>query len=528
MLLNFPNVSTLSIQQRPAQFSAGFNYSTPKTLAIRGILTDLTNSFGVTGIWTGINTTNKAAIDYQPLIINGVNFGSGRITNISYEPGIDVRLKNYSATIEVLDSGNLFNLTGTYYNGVDFSYSQYLEEFNESWSFQMTQNGGYNSTHSASIRFTTGVGNLNAIDAAKNLAKTLFTGSNLGFAFYSGYSNKQGKRFFSESYNLINKGCTFNETFNFDSDNGSYSAIRNHTATLNELGVISVSERGQIRGIENINYQKALAALNGELTGTYYRCSGVASNYFATGDMLINSPLSQSRTFDLFGNNLSYEVGFSSNPNNSGTYFWDYTQQVSRANGIGTIVENGTILGRGANPTLGFAAAQNGFSLVKNGISGRMTSAFTTSFTSGINFLQSKNESYTPLASQITYGYQYSNDPSLIANSGIRKKEITVQNENVIHANNKLNIFNYKEISQDDKQSTVGVSTVSVNMQGDKTVALPAFLTLATSSINSRIPAGNDVYIGNASYSYNKDEGTVDANLSWIYNKYVTNTTYPQ
>lgn len=528
MPLNFPNIATLSIQQRPVLLNAGFNYSTAKTLEIRGLLIDLTNSFGVTGIWTGINTTNLAAVDYQPLLINGVNFGSGRIASISYDQGNDVRLKSYSAIIDVLDSGNLFNLTGTNYNGVDFSNSQFLEEFSENWSFQKTQNGGYSSNHSATIRFTTGVGNLNAIDAAKNLARTLFTGSNLGFVFYSGYANKQGKRFFSESYNAINKNCTFDETFNFDSDNGAYSATRNHAVSLSELGVILVSEKGQIRGIENINYQKALSALNGELTGAYYRSSGVASNYFATGAIILNSPLSQSRSFDLFNNNLSYEISFNNNPNNSGTYFWDYAQQVSRANGVGTIVENGTVLGRGANPVVGFSAAQNGFSTVKGSIYSRMSGAFITSFASGGNFLQSKSESYTPLASQITYAYQFSNDPSLIANSGIRKKEITVQNENVVHANNKLNIFNYKEISQDDKQATVGISTVNVNMQGDKTVALSNFLTLATSSINSRIPVGNDIYIGGASYSYNKDEGTLESNLAWVYNGYVANNTYPQ
>ena len=90
-----------------------------------------------------------------------------------------------------------------------------------------------------------------------------------------------------------------------------------------------------------------------------------------------------------------------------------------------------------------------------------------------------------------------------------------------------MNIFNFKEIAQDDKQSTVGVSTVNVNMEGDKTVALPAFLTLAASTINSNIPTGNGRYVGDASYSYNRDENTVNASLSWVYNKAVGASTYP-
>lgn len=527
MPLSFPNIATLSVQQQSRFLQAGFNFSNAKSLRIQGLVIDLTNQFGVTGIWTGIDTTNKAVIDYQPLLINGVDFGSGRITSISYDNGNDVRLKGYSATIEVLDSGNLFNLTGTYYNGVNFTNAQYLEEFNENWSFSRKQNGGYSSSHSASIRFTTGVNNVNAIDSAKTLALTLFTGSNLGFAFYSGYANRQGKRFFTESYNLIDKSCSFAESFDFNSDNGRYSAIRNHSVNLDELGIVSVSEQGEINGIENVNYQNALAALNTEMTGVYFRCSGVAYYYFPTGSLLINSPLSQSRTFDLFENNLSYSVSYNNNPNNSGTYFWDYTQQVNRANGIGIIDENGTVIGRGANPTLAFAAAQNGFNVVKTSLNSRMTGAFISSFGSSTNFLQSKSDSYSPLPAQISYARSHSNDPSLIADVGIRKKEITIENNNPIHAFNKLNIFNYKEIAQDDAQSTVGVSTVNVNMEGDKTVALPAFLTLATSSINANIPVGNEIYIGEATYSYNRDENSVNSSLSWVYNKNVVAGTYP-
>lgn len=528
MPLNFPNISTLSIQQQSRFFQAGFNYSNTKSLRINGLLTDPTNSFGVTGIWTGISTTNKAAIDYQPLIINDVNFGSGRITSITYDQGNDVRLKNYTATIEILDSGNLFNLTGAIYNGVDFSNAQYLENFSENWNFAKKTNGGYTSNHTASITFTTGVGNLNAIEAAKSLAKTLFTGSNLGFAFYSGYSNRRGKRFFNESYNLIDKSCSFAESFDFNADDGLYSAIRNHSVNLDTLGIISVSERAIINGIENINYQNALAALNTELTGTYFRCSGVSTYYFPTGATLINAPLSQSRSFDLFTNNLSYEINYSTNPANSGTYFWDYTQQVSRADGIGIITENGSLIGRGANPTTSFSAAQNGFLNVKSSINSRITSSFSSSFGSSTNFLQGKSESYSPLRGEVSYNYQYSNDPALIANSGIRRKEVTIENNNAVHAYNRLNIFNFKEIAQDDRQSTVAASTVNVQMEGDKTIALPAFLTLAASTINSNIPTGTERYVGDASYVYNKNENSVNGSLTWIYNRAVGTSTYPQ
>ena len=527
MSLQFQNISSLSLQQQSRFFQAGFNYANVKNITIEGLLTDLTNSFGVTGIWTGINTTNKNAIDYQPLIINDVNFGSGRILSISYNQGNDVRLKTYTANLEVLESGDLFNFTGTYYNGVNLVSPQYLQEFSETWNFTKKNNGGYGYTHNASITFNTGVGNLNAIESAKTLALTLFTGANIGFAFYSGQSNKQGKRFFTESYNIIDKSCSFSESFDFDVDRGPYSSTRVHSVNIDELGIISANERGEIRGIENPNYQKALAALNGELTGSYYRCSGVVYNYFPTGNALVSFPISQSRSFDLFNNNLTYEVAYNNAPNNLGSYFWDYTQQVSRANGIGVITENGTVVGKQSNLTISFNLAQSAFTTVKNGIAGRMNSLFASSFGSATNYLESKNESYSPFNGTISYGYQHSNDPALIANNGIRRKEVTIQEDEPVYSFNKLSIFNKNEIAQDNKQSTVGATTIGVNMQGDKSVALFQFLNSALTDINLNAPIGSDRYVGNVNYSYAPNEGTVDVSTTWVYNRSASSSTYP-
>jgi hypothetical protein len=528
MSLNFQNISTLSLQQQSRFFQAGFNYVNIKNISIAGFLTDLTNSFGITGIWTGISQTQIGAVDYQPLMINNVNFGSGRILSVSYSDGNDVRLKTYTANIEVLDSGNLFNFTGTYYNGVNLQNAQYLQQFDENWDFNKKPNGGYTYSHNASITFTTGVGNLNAIEAAKTLAKTLFTGANIGFAFYSGQTNKQGKRFFTESYNIIDKSCSFSESFDFDVNRGPYSSTRNHSVSIDEFGIVSANERGEIRGIENPNYQKALAALNGELTGSYYRCSGVAFSYFPTGAVLVSSPLSQSRSFDLFNNLLSYDVAYNNAPNNLETYFWDYTQEVSRNAGIGVVTENGTLLGRQSNPTLAFDAAKAGFVTVKTGIQTRATSLFASSFGAATNFLQSKNENYSPFNGTLSYSYQYSNDPALIANAGIRRKEVSISTNQTVYNFNKLNIFNYNQIAQDDKQSTVGTATINVSMQGDKSVALFQYLNAALTDINLNAPIGNERYVGDVNYSYNPNEGTVDASATWVYNRGANRTTYPQ
>lgn len=530
MPLSFPNVALLGLSQDSRFFDAGFQYSANRRLTVQGVVTDLTNSFGITGIWTGAEgllATVRNQNNYQDLYLNGVSFGSGKIESITFDPGLDVRTKNYQATITVQDSGNLFNLTGFFYSGIDTSNFRYLNSFSENYSFDRKLNGGYSVSQSASVQFSSGVGQLNAIQAAQSLARTLFTGSNLGFAFYSGYTNKQGKRFFEESYNLIDNSVSFQSTFDFDNNLGNYSATRTNTVDFGEDGIIRTTEQGNIRGIENPNYQRALSALSTELTGSYYRCSGAAKVYLPSGSLLLPYPVSQGRTLDVFNNNLNYEISYDNNPNNSGTYFWDYTQQISRQDGIGTIDENGSIIGRGSNRTLAFAASQNGFTNIRNGIPGRTTALFLSSFGSNVNFLESKREAFSPFQGRVNYDYQYSNDPSLISNSGIRRKEITVDSTSPIYAYNKVNIFNYKEIAQNDYQSTVGQTSIKVNMQGDKTVALSDFLATGQAELTNRAPAGNDRYIDNITYSFDPNNGVAETNLTWIYNLPAVKTIVP-
>jgi hypothetical protein len=219
MSLNFPNVSVLGLNQEARFFGAGFEYASFRRLSVAGTVNDLIVGFGITGIWTGVEgvlNTIQNNKNYQPLVLNGVDFGSGRIENISFDAGLDVRLKTYQANITVFDSGNLFNFTGTYYSGIDTSNFQYLQAFSENYAFNKKLNGGYSYSHDASMQFTSGVGQLNSIDAAQTLARTLFTGSNLGFAFYPGFADKQGKRYITEAYDTISNECSFQETFDFD------------------------------------------------------------------------------------------------------------------------------------------------------------------------------------------------------------------------------------------------------------------------------------------------------------------------
>jgi len=529
MPLSFPNVTVLGQTRESRFFGAGFQYASFRQLTVAGTLNDLPNDFGISGVWDGsqglVQTiTNNP--NYQPLILNGVNFGSGRVNSMTFEPGIDVKTKGYQANITVYDSGNLFNFTGLYYSGIDTTNFPSLNSFNESYSFERKLNGGYAYTQNATIQFISGANNLFAIGAAQSLAKTLFTGGDLGFDFYSGYTNRQGKRYITEAYNLINNTCSFQQTFDFDKDDGPYSAIWNNTVSLDERGIMSAAEQGTVRGIENPNYQNALSAISTVMTGSYLRCSGAATNYFPTGAILVTSPVSQGRNIDIFTNNIQYTVTYDNSPLNLRLYFWDYALQVTKQDGVSTATENGTIVGRGTNPTYAFANAQSGFALTQPGISGRCNGLLVGNY-APIGFLASKEQSYAPVQGQVGYTYAYSNDPTLISDTGVRRMSVSTEDNDPVYIFNKLNIINVGEIAQNDYQDTPGVTTVSVQLEGDKTINLSGFLPVAVTQYNLLAPTGNDRYIGSSSYTYDPNANTFNGKLAWIYNKPAVITLQP-
>lgn len=527
MSLSFPNVSLLGYSQDSRFFDAGFQYASFRRITIAGSANDLPSVFGITGTWSGSQGMLNTVLnnhDYEALSLNGVDFGSGRIENLSFDGGTDVKTKGYTASLVVYDSGNLFNLTGYYYSGVNLSNASLLNSFSETYAFNKKLNGGYSYTHSANVQFVSGAQHLNTVQAAQNVAISLFTGSNLGLAFYPGYTNTQGKRYVQESYDLINGACQFQETFDFDNDNGAYSAVQTVSVRRDENGVTTATEQGTIRGIQNPNYQFALNALATEMTGSYYRCSGAANLYLPSGAILITSPTIQGRTIDIFNNNIGYTVSFDNSPTNQQTYFWDYTQQTNLQNGIGTVEEQGNVQGRGVNTTTAFNNAQAGYATVKAGIAGRVTTLFSSTFGSSTNYLENKQESYAPVRGNVGYSYLYSNDPSLIANAGIRRKNVTVSYDVPVYSYNKVDVFNLREIIQDNKQGTLGAQTVTVAMEGDKTVTLSTFLSSAVTSINANKPAGLNVWVGDADYAYTPNQNGVIARLTWLYNKSVIKT----
>lgn len=528
MILNLPNVSLLGLSQNSNFFGAGFHYSTTRNLTINGNITDLGNSFGISGIWTGTQglfETIQNNKEFSEIILNGFTFGTGRINSFSFDAGFDVFKKEYTATLEVFETGNLFNLTGTYYSGVNFENSQYLQDFSEAYTLNKAQNGGYNYAHNANVRFNSGVGNLNANIAAKNLVRSLFTGSAIGFAFYSGFTSKLGKRIYNESYNLINNTCQFDESFSFDSDQGNYSVTRTNEFNLGENGIITVSEGANLRGIVRPTFQSAIDALNLEIGGSYARCTGVFGAYAgANYSPLLRSEIDRTTQLDLFGNTLNYNIVYTNDIQNSGTYFWNYTQQFTRQDGDSLFSENGNVVGRGGNRPTAYINAKNGFNVVKNGIFNRALSYYINENALTGIFVASRDETYSPQKGTISYGWNFTNEATFPGTGGVKNIRVSSQNNNSVYLFTKFGIFNQGEIVQDENNATNQQNNFTLVLDGDNGLALPVYLENAKTYLNLNTPSGVNSFISDAGYVFDKNNNSVSVNVGYTCNKAAVKT----
>lgn len=539
MALDFPNVELLGLNQEARFFDHGSNYSNLQRISLKGNVIDLVALQGITGIWSGVNVgaagwtegvinTMYNNQNFQDLFINGYDFGTGRIIKMNFSPELDVRTKTYTADLLLYNSGNLFTFSGTFYSGIRIQNFQYLEKFSENYNFIRKKNLGYNYSHSANITFNSGIGLLQSIPETKLVAQTLFTGSNLGLQFYSGYTNVAGKRFYTESYDLINNACSFNETFDFDDydGGGTYSATRINTYELALNGAITITENAIIRGIIYPTYMYALQAIAAEMTGAYFRCNNLFGIYAPSGSTpFINSPVSQGRTFDLFNNVLTYDIVFSNKPDNFGPYYWDYTDNVQRNDLIITVAEEGTIRGKNENRITAFANAFNAWSgTIKPQLYSKVGAFYSGVTPSGLDpslsyFLDIARESYSPYKSQVSYSYQYTNEQFLSSSlsNGVKKIYVVEKDEYPLYHYNRLNIFNLDEVIQPDYQSTLAVKTVSLKAVGEKITRMTDYFPSLIAGLNLYVPTIGGTYVlQNVNYSFDPDNNMLEATASWL------------
>ena len=98
-----------------------------------------------------------------------------------------------------------------------------LENFDESFTFDLSEDGSYKYNHGVSAKYFSGVQVTDPIEEARKLASGIFEQDpSFGFidAQRSGFYNIDGKKYYTEAYNLQTNQCSFTKHFECKSNLG--------------------------------------------------------------------------------------------------------------------------------------------------------------------------------------------------------------------------------------------------------------------------------------------------------------------
>ncbi len=526
-MLLLTGASVLSYDQQSKFFGSIFRYQNERNLTVRGLVTTLNNTQGISGIDSMIQNYFDTDTDYDSIVINGYNFGAGKVKSVNFDTSNDVKTKSYTIGVTCFQTGNLFNLAGANYSGTQENAAApyyLLDNLEEKFSFN--KNGekfGY--THGISLRFNSGDGlGTSAIQKAKTLASQLIN-TNVPFGFLiSGENTGIGKKTYNESYDLITSLCSFEEVYEREANNSGLIYYLTNNFNREANGISIVSENAQIEDVllnpSVRNFNRVASGLNDLLGGSFARCSGILALYSGVADPLFTGYLSLTKNINSFARVGTYNIVYTNNPAQvTGGYSWEYTNSLDKNIQYYNISENGSIVGHG-NPVIdGLNTALSIYPTIQGGISARVNAFYATLVTPQLTLNKtSEVKSSSIFRGGISYSANYTDDPNYATSSAkIKMEGIEISDSYPVQLTNKFNIFNYKEIVQNTNNATLGNRTVNLTLLGTRDSILADMKNYAIGRLNVNIPNGTDTFLNKIDYNYSPQTKEFSASAEWVY-----------
>lgn len=508
--MNFNNASLLTLNVTSNFLGETTKYKVTKELTVQGLLLNLIGTSGIQNIVTtmsGLETATK--YNWVPVILGGINFGSGIVNSLSFSEGNDVRTKTYTASISIPVTGDFSMVSSGPYAGLSYDNFQYIENFSENSSF--TKNVGRdNYSQQINITLKTPT-NLNAINAAKTIATTYFNNNNLSNTVGNFTSYTSTKKYYNETYDEINGSFNFTREFELYKDsNGLFSSSRSHSLSFDNEGVISISESAEYIGNSEPLFQIANQQALSDIGSAFSRCQTIFNSYLNIGDhtALASKPLSKSWSADVFLGKINYTVTFGNALRIGATAFHDYSQTSTKSEGgIYELTQDGTIIGFGEinpNNNIKYTNAKNLFN--------SLTISFPEYPSSKI---VSQNATHSEINGIINYNYKYSTNSSLLSSTAsIRKSICRITTNYKRYLNSNFNIIGFKELNQIQKNVLPNDYVYNVVVNGSASTNINTYLAYADSIVKSNLPP-SPYYL--SSYNYTFDPAQRELSLDVTY-----------
>jgi hypothetical protein len=416
-VLNFRNVIAMQVQ-RVFDASAGVG----------------TGFSGVPSLITG---------GYTGLVVNGVDFGSGRITAFSNPTSTDIRengrhLWKQVVSFEFYQSGDSGNLSG-FFSGLNSGYISNLQAFDEQFSFEMSPDGDYQYSHSASIKCVDDItGATSGYIFAQRIASGLLA-STPPFGYidvvHSGfYTGAVGRRIYSETVSIFDGAVSFEEKFAIQSRDFLKHAVAFENGFMNITETLMMRHSGvsTVSGAMTNNEFNINTRYSTNFAGAYTRCNSLYSTYNTVmgtdvyASNLSTQPLQITKVFDERAQELTYTVVYTNNPNMSPSGYTLDREQVITENSAGTVqaVENATLTAFNSKDS----SLQT---MLISGVNGELSGVQTrfSPYYSNINNLKKESEAKTISAfgKKGSYTVSFTSDASLYNDGTFLTKTFNIQ-----------------------------------------------------------------------------------------------------
>ncbi len=500
-------------------------------------------------LWSGISGLIPYVTgDYFTVTINGVDMGSGKITSFSSDGERDVSRKFYDVGFQILNTGDLsflYDLDSHFPTGDStefYAWLPYLNSFSETLEYSQDHNSTVGFNRSLDFDFERGF--LDRTVGAEGIKNQLLD-SLTDFGLLSPvqpthYFEGEGIKVNTSRIDNINGKYSYSETYDYQALL-PYTWDYTHSFSYGDNGVTTTNENGTIKATKRISGESKIAYANSgwaavqtgifsRVTGFFNRWSGETNSACS----LTNDPIEKSVTRNIYDGSIQYGYGYSNDMENYSGYFWSYENQISRdQEGWNEVSENGTL--RGKKYETGILNELISYhSGIVSGITGRvlsiyasstgfMKNAVCTTGNTGVLVEVSNETSYTSRAPEISYSYNFTDDPSYYNTGVFRKVKSTYSDTLPVHIANFYNIINSEELAQGTQQSTLGSLKTAVEIVGDTGVSIAQYLARATGE--ARIPTGV-TFITDEQYSFDPFSRTFNWSRDYAYSRYRSLTDY--
>lgn len=400
-----------------------------KNLNIRGLIYKPSSLSGVSGVLQEVKDIN-AFDDWEDIIINGENFGRGKINRITYPEGDWVRILRPTISITIYESGDPVVISGHKdFSGIYnlFHTSGYLiNSLDENISISDGEDGTQSLDHTVTMKLNdySGLSNYNPCFYAENLSDYLFNNnSQFNNTFLSGYVNSGIKTTTRKrSYDLLNDNFQFNKRYDLKSNIISGTTFSyNLSLNIDEKGLGTVIEAGQVKGVVQDYYNNAdIRYMIEALSNSFGRCSGMYGHYYTTSSgSLKPKRLSLRSVHNKRAGIIDYTVEYTDNPRLYDQFLWDY--QISfnenQVTNVTTFSEQGTFRGNSDNPESRYDQALSGYIATgdKTDAFNRVFDVYTGNFNSLFIIdhpltLLNSTRSLKKAGGEVDYNYELTND----------------------------------------------------------------------------------------------------------------------